>query len=226
MASGTPDPFDHAVRTAGAWLTAVGQGLSTDNRRFAYRVLRAWLHTLRDRLTVEAAAKFGAQLPELLRGVYYEGWEPSKAPVKYGPGEYRRRFAHEAQVPDGDVPVLAAAVTATLAARLSPGQMGEVLAQLPAPLRATMHGAAAPVARPAPPPPPEQPIHSLVDAEKALSELKVRVDNLTEAVRTLAGGFDEVPGARGDNGHRIRAARLAAEILMSEEPPAAPNGSG
>ncbi|RSD11633.1 DUF2267 domain-containing protein [Amycolatopsis eburnea] len=30
-----------------------------------------------DRLTVEAAAHFATQLPELLRGVYYEGWTPA-----------------------------------------------------------------------------------------------------------------------------------------------------
>ena len=37
---------------------------------YAYRVLRAVLHALRDRVTVDVAAKFAAQLPTLLRGVY------------------------------------------------------------------------------------------------------------------------------------------------------------
>jgi hypothetical protein len=30
------------------------------------------------------AAHVAAQLPELLRGVFYDGWNPSKVPVKKG----------------------------------------------------------------------------------------------------------------------------------------------
>jgi uncharacterized protein (DUF2267 family) len=46
-------------------------------------VLRTYLHALRDRLTVDEAAELAAQLPELIRGIYYEGWDPSKTPVRY-----------------------------------------------------------------------------------------------------------------------------------------------
>jgi hypothetical protein len=35
-----------------------------------------------DWLSVNVAANFGAQLPELLRGVYYEHWRPIATPVK------------------------------------------------------------------------------------------------------------------------------------------------
>jgi uncharacterized protein (DUF2267 family) len=43
-----------------------------DNQAFV--TLRACLKALRDRLTTEEALDLGAQLPALLRGFYFEGW--------------------------------------------------------------------------------------------------------------------------------------------------------
>jgi len=48
--------------------------LDTRDRNQAYHVLRATLHAVRDRIGPENAVHLGAQLPTLLRGVYYEGW--------------------------------------------------------------------------------------------------------------------------------------------------------
>ena len=48
---------DHAMDAARTWINDVAKEFDTEDREFAYRVLRAWLHTLRDRLTVEASAQ-------------------------------------------------------------------------------------------------------------------------------------------------------------------------
>lgn len=49
----------------------------------AYRLLRTILHALRDRLTAHEPAQFGAQLPMLIRGLYYVGWHMrDKAPAE------------------------------------------------------------------------------------------------------------------------------------------------
>jgi uncharacterized protein (DUF2267 family) len=75
------DSLDRSIHKTNAWLADVADSFGTEDRRFAYRVTRAWLHTLRDRLGVDASAHLAAQLPELLRGVFYDGWDPSRVPA-------------------------------------------------------------------------------------------------------------------------------------------------
>ena len=58
--------------------------------------LRAVLHTIRDRLTIEEVADLGAQLPMLVRGIYYEGWKPGHHPIK------KSRKREEFLAPIGD----------------------------------------------------------------------------------------------------------------------------
>jgi uncharacterized protein (DUF2267 family) len=63
--------LDHSIDKTNAWLAEIAAEFGTEDRQFAYRVTRTWLHALRDRLPVQVAANFAAQLPELLRGVFY-----------------------------------------------------------------------------------------------------------------------------------------------------------
>ena len=72
--------LDHAMQTAHTWINDVAREFDTEDREFAYRVLRAWLHTLRDRLTVEASAHFAAQLPDLIQGHLLRGLESQRRP--------------------------------------------------------------------------------------------------------------------------------------------------
>jgi hypothetical protein len=83
MATTGLDTFDRSVQKSNEWLKDLMERLGTDDRRYAYRVLRAHFHLLRDRLTVDEAAQLAAQLPHLLRGVFYEGWDPSRTPETY-----------------------------------------------------------------------------------------------------------------------------------------------
>ena len=132
--------LDHSIEKANAWLADVAAEFGTGDRRFAYRVIRAWLHALRDRLPVPIAAHFAAQLPELLRGVFYDGWNPSRVPDRYGPAEYVRRFAREAGIRDTEVPRAASLVTRTVRRHVS-GALDEALATLPVALRRIVESA-------------------------------------------------------------------------------------
>jgi uncharacterized protein (DUF2267 family) len=130
--------LDHAMHTAHTWINDVAREFDTEDREFAYRVLRAWLHTLRDRLTVEASAHFAAQLPDLLRGVFYGGWNPSAVPEKYDAEAYAVRFAREANIALDDVRKAAAATTAAALHHLPATQMDKALDQLPKDVRALL----------------------------------------------------------------------------------------
>ena len=138
------DSLDRSIAKANAWMADIDKEFGTDNRQLAYRVARAWLHGLRDRLTVQVAAHFAAQLPELLRGVFYDGWNPSHVPAKYGRSEYVTRFARDARVRETDVKKAARAVTAVALRHMSAGVVNEAFALLPADLRKLMEPGEAP----------------------------------------------------------------------------------
>jgi len=76
------DTFDKTVQESNLWLKDVMERLNTNDRHHAYSTLRAVLHALRDRIGPENAAHLGAQLPMLLRGLFYEGWDPTGKPTK------------------------------------------------------------------------------------------------------------------------------------------------
>jgi uncharacterized protein (DUF2267 family) len=76
------DTFDKTVQESNLWLKDVMERLDTLDRHHAYSTLRAVLHGLRDRIGPESAAHLGAQLPMLLRGLFYEGWDPTGKPTK------------------------------------------------------------------------------------------------------------------------------------------------
>jgi len=54
--------LDQSIQKANTCLAEIADEFGAGDRRLAYRVTRAWPHTLRDRLPVTMAANFAAQL--------------------------------------------------------------------------------------------------------------------------------------------------------------------
>jgi uncharacterized protein (DUF2267 family) len=132
------DVFDRTLHKTNLWLKHLMQALSTEDRHFAYVALRATLHALRDRLTVEEVAQFGAQLPMLVRGMYYEGWDPTGKPLKIRhKDQFLARIAQE--IRNGrnahDPERLAAAVFTVVAEHVGSGEIENVKHILPADIR-------------------------------------------------------------------------------------------
>jgi uncharacterized protein (DUF2267 family) len=131
------DVFDTTLQRTHTWLKDLMLVLGWQDRRKAYQALRATLHALRDRLTVEETAHLGAQLPMLIRGFYYEGWDPTGKPVKARHRDQflariREHFRDDEQV---DPELVAAAVFMVLACRVTEGEIEDVLHVLPSEIR-------------------------------------------------------------------------------------------
>lgn len=72
-----PSLFQATVTKSLEWVHEVMEDLSIDEH-MALRALRSGLHAIRDRLPLTEVADLGAQLPVLIRGLYYEGWRPGR----------------------------------------------------------------------------------------------------------------------------------------------------
>jgi uncharacterized protein (DUF2267 family) len=129
--------FDSTVHKTNSWLKEVMQGIHRDDRRKAYDALRATLHALRDRLTVEEVAQLGAQLPMLIRGFYYEGWDPTRKPAKLRDREEFLSIINEKFRADDTLnpELIARAVFTVLSNRVTQGEIEDVKHVLPAEIR-------------------------------------------------------------------------------------------
>src|SRR5258706_7316019 len=98
MAGGTGyHSFDTTVDKTNRLLREIERayGWPKERRNQSYAALRGVLHALRDRFTVEEGAQFAAQLPMLVRGLYYDGWDPSRVPVKMTLDQFVGRVTQE-----------------------------------------------------------------------------------------------------------------------------------
>jgi len=137
--------FDKTLQTTNIWLNEIMEVVGPD-RQVAWKVLSVVLHKLRDRLPVELAAHLGAQLPLLVRGVYYDQFQPAKQP-----SNCNRLDDFVAEVSEwlGDIrPVDARQATqivfAVLTRHISEGEIAKVKQALPASLRAAFEPAPEP----------------------------------------------------------------------------------
>lgn len=132
------ESIDHTVQLTHTWINELDARLGWDNRPRSYRLLRTVLQTLRDWLRVNEAADLGAQLPELLRGVYYEHWRPAATPVKQrSKADFVARVDQSFKTdPIDDTPEAISAVFELLSGRIAGGEVDDVRQALPADLRA------------------------------------------------------------------------------------------
>jgi uncharacterized protein (DUF2267 family) len=137
MSSTGLSSIDKTVNLTNQWLNELMELLSWHDKQKTYHALGAVLHALRDRLTLAEVAALGSQLPLLVRGIYYDGWQPIHKPVRD-----RKRAAFLAHItaafPDDqqlDAENVVWSVFQVLSKHISPGLVQNVQAVLPLELR-------------------------------------------------------------------------------------------
>lgn len=130
--------FDETVHATNAWLHELTSRLGWEDRQRTYRLLRVSLQTLRDRLPVTEAAQLAAQLPILLRGVFYEGWRPATVPVRTRTLDeflagLREAFSDD---PGFDAEAAFREVVAVMKRHVSPGEMEDMRRAMPTEIKA------------------------------------------------------------------------------------------
>jgi uncharacterized protein (DUF2267 family) len=132
------ESIDHTVQLTHVWINELDDMLGWNDKVRSYRLLRSVLQALRDWLPVSESADFAAQLPTLLRGVYYEHWRPAATPVKQrSKADFLARIDHALT---GDPFIYAAEAVSIafqfLSTKVAAGEIAQVRHALPADLRA------------------------------------------------------------------------------------------
>ncbi|WP_157016686.1 DUF2267 domain-containing protein [Mesorhizobium xinjiangense] len=127
MTHTTISSFTQAAQQAQQWVNELAADLNWREPR-AYRLFRSVLHALRDWLSPEEAADLSAQLPVLVRGVFFEGWQPQESPVwDRKKDDFVFRIASDLgdDMPN-DADTAIAAVFRLLDRHISPGEIRQV----------------------------------------------------------------------------------------------------
>jgi uncharacterized protein (DUF2267 family) len=137
MSSQGLEVIDHTVQLTHEWINELCERLDWDSHRDALRLLRATLRQIRDHLGHDEVAQFSAQMPLLVRGMFFEGWTPAHTPIQNRNADH---FLSAISAQVGDVAGWRGAddivaVFKTLNTKISAGEIADIKASLPKAIR-------------------------------------------------------------------------------------------
>jgi uncharacterized protein (DUF2267 family) len=137
MATQTLSVVESASEDLYRWIHEILVELAFDDRHYGLQALRGVLHALRDRLLIDQMANLSAQLPLLVRGIFFENWDPSRAPLRDRTVEEfadRVRESFTGYASPREPQEVVRAVFTVLARHISPGEAEKVRGALPKPI--------------------------------------------------------------------------------------------
>jgi uncharacterized protein (DUF2267 family) len=137
MSASGLESIDHTVQLTHVWINDLDKALGWNNKARSFRLLRSVLHALRDWLQVNESANLAAQLPALVRGIYFDQWRPAATPVKErSKADFIARIDRDFyNDPIADTPKAVTAVFQLVSSKVTSGEIDDVRHSLPADLR-------------------------------------------------------------------------------------------
>jgi uncharacterized protein (DUF2267 family) len=134
--------FEKINQQAIVWVDQMMVELGTSDAQKALHALRAGLQALRDRLSVEEAAQLAAQMPLLIRGMFFEGWHPHGKPLKIRHEAEFLALVRTYYAPREDAPAadIVTALFRVLSRHISAGEITDVVLSLPKDLADVLDG--------------------------------------------------------------------------------------
>ncbi len=117
------------------WVYAIEEECNweEDNKKEAFTALRVVLRELRDLLPLETAIHLSAQLPLLIRGLFFENWS-----TQVNQPKIRKKEDFLASIadglfsyPDADPEIITRSVLKVLSDKISAGELEKIIAVLP-----------------------------------------------------------------------------------------------
>lgn len=132
-----PPGLRRTVHVTSTWLKRIAEEMGRDDKQVAYHALRGVLFAMRDRLPAEEVMDLSAQLPVMIRGVFFEGYNLAGKPETYrSRDEFLERVARELEVVDESDPERATrAVLSLLNRKITEGEIEDVRHMLPSSIR-------------------------------------------------------------------------------------------
>jgi len=132
--------FQNTFRKTEEWIDEIMNLLDWADQKRAYKALREVLHTLRDQLTVEEATDLAAQLPMLVKGIYFDGWNPTGKPNRMRSSEefvaaVNKHFPDPETSEYIDPEDITRAVLKVISSHVSTGEIRDIVACLPEKVR-------------------------------------------------------------------------------------------
>ena len=136
---GIPATIANAVYTTQSWLNELCENGELADTSEAVVVLRSVLHQLRARhLTLKEAVYLSAQAALIVRGMYFEGWQPNRIPNNVHTKQHfidELTSRHFPNAVPTELRVCCRERIALLAHHCDPGEIADVIEQLPQALR-------------------------------------------------------------------------------------------
>jgi len=137
------DVLDSSVQEVNEWLNDMEARLGTTDRKRAYNALKIALHALRDHVGRDNAVHLAAQLPLMIKGIFYENWQPARTSARTTQDFVQRGDGAAARGAAVDIEAAIRAGLDVLVARVNPAQSAKLVRLFPEELRelwpATVH---------------------------------------------------------------------------------------